>query len=459
MVAYNCIACGNTGVASNGNPCFACRAISPSQWKLYSRCETKWWYHYVAGEDMPSTPAAEFGSAVHARLESHYNGQPASSDDAAALAAEMLPLLPPPSPALQSELSVRFVRESEGSRWWYRGTIDLIDTSRQWISDHKTSSNPRRYGLDERRLPYDPAAVIYAHAAMVRYGWQTVDLQWTYAATRKNRCKPYTVRATLTIDETEQRLQTLDRTSLQLIRAKRIERPEDARPNASECGSFGGCPYLAICPYTKRNPLARAISAATIQDRTTEMAIDQDALQKLIAAQLGQQQPAAPAAPAAPEPQPQPAAPQAAAPAQANADVLALIAQQQQQAAAPAPQPTPQAAAPQPTPQAAAPQPTPQGKGFTLYLRCVPLDQTVDSDPGYDLADQIIASAAQDAAAANSVAHYREIDYGKAQSALVYHLEKLLRTQSRAVVLLPGVECRDAEHTFRRLAKRIVMAV
>lgn len=489
-----CIACNATGVSSKGEECVPCKGfgitwgvpyISPSQISTHADCERKWYYYAVLSAEKEDTTAAILGTHVHSALEGYYRrGDPLSFDDVGNIARQALPLLPSPHPSLMIEQKLFLPREG----FVYHGKADLIDPrAKPWLlNDHKTGSNPKRYGLTVADLPYDAQALIYAGAMMYLYNQSAVDLQWLYLPT-KGKGKAYPVQARLTKEHVEAQLKVLDSAALAIVKSRSILDVELTQPNGKACGKYGGCVYASRCSYIKANPLAMQISQAEIQTEPVEKfltnqkdpiimsGIDPNVLARI---QQITGQPVATVPPQAPAPQAPVQAPPMQLPLSAeaanNPALAAVLARLQgQPTAAAQPLPTPvqqplpevliapmQATAypvQQPAPSAPAPMPSngaTKGK-YTLYIGCVP----VGPDEEYYLADMIIESAARSAAQANGKSHYREIDYGKSQAALCYQLELLLRNWEKPLVSLGSREDSDAIHTLRACAARIVQAV
>lgn len=87
----------------------------------------------------------------------------------------------------------------------FHGYIDFgVDGFDSIRGDHKTSSNPKKYGLTVETLPDDPQGVFYAWQAFDEDWLKCTTLQWIYYPTRSG--KPYDVKVTVTREETQRRL-------------------------------------------------------------------------------------------------------------------------------------------------------------------------------------------------------------------------------------------------------------
>lgn len=451
--------------------------ISPSQINAYRDCERKWYFRSVLGIEAPAKPSAEQGTRVHRILEDYYYGVEIPITPDGDIARLALPHLPTPSQTpwvqwLECDLDL----PQKG--YDLHAIADLIDLSVQTVYDHKTSKDPRRWGLKEAELRYDAQAMINAGAGMRAFGWTSVRLQWTYIPTQSGRAYPVTT----VVDGpwVAERIAELRPTCEAIVRSRAIPDIELTQPNSRACGKYGGCVYANICSFAQAHPLAVAISEGDnllqLNQRKKENnmpGIDPAVLARI--AQLTGQQPvaatppAAPAAPVAPPP-PAPVAPTPPPAASPEGDALAaVLARLRGNTAAPAaiappppapvvPPPAPESPPPPPAPVAApaapAPAPATNGAGYTLYINCLPVGEE------YYLADRLIQSAAASAAHANGVSHYIEIEFAKGRAAIAHQLEKLLQGWTyNLVVLGGGREREDSLHTLRVMAARVVVAV
>ncbi len=356
-----CIACEGSGKPSrSGGDCVPCAGtglsltwVSPTAVSTQRLCRRKRWYRQVAKIHRPPHPSAQLGSDVHRLLERYLigAGEIDSATKAGAIAIKGLHLLPAP-PQAYVELAPMFPRTDA---YGYHGKIDLFYPYPLTVIDHKTSSNPRRYGLTPESLPKDPQAIVYSWLAMRLIPNATiVNLQWNYFPTRKG--KPYPVRVQMQRNYVECALKKIDVTAEEIIRDNRITDAEQVPGDISACGAYGGCGYADICSVPKQSSLALALSeGSSIKGRET-MAIRSDILDRIRAAT---------AQPAAPTPA-ETAAPTPAAPVSvdvaADEQQVAIAQQARELAAAQAPVPAPVVAhlAPiAPVPSVAAPAPAP----------------------------------------------------------------------------------------------------
>lgn len=161
------------------------KPISASQINAYVQCPRRWFHESVLGQRQPPTPAMLRGTKLHSILEDYlkhgtWATQPA---DLVALAKKGLPYLPPPGAAT---IEGKFTTDFYGIT--YTGFIDLHHRRDGVLTlqDHKTSSNPERYGL-RSHADYlsDPQAVLYARFLLSTHpGDAGIRVGWVYYATK-----------------------------------------------------------------------------------------------------------------------------------------------------------------------------------------------------------------------------------------------------------------------------------
>lgn len=243
--------------------------VSASQIKRWKECPRAWGFEYLKGLRPPPSKAAALGSAVHRLLELHFKGEawPTHETDGfgdRSAAAEKLAqavidsgTLPSPGFFVEPENVERpFMLKSGDIQ--IRGFIDLIVPRARppLVADHKTSSDPAKYGLTAETLPDDIQATIYAAAVLDMLGVDEVACQWTYCKTR-GRAEVHPVRATLDRERTRENLaaHVLPPTREILDTVARHEADEidpiQLRPVPESCGNWGGCPHSDYCPRSR----------------------------------------------------------------------------------------------------------------------------------------------------------------------------------------------------------------
>lgn len=219
--------------------------IRASTIKAYARCPR---YGRLSELDtgVHTSPSAELGTRVHAVIEEHLKDgtpiDPFREEGQIALAGARHW----PARDTIEGLEVRWERGDMAAPHVLQGTIDMITRGVVW--DHKTSSNPKRYGLTEASLATDVQAVMYAHAMAPT--WQIpvteIELRWIYYGTRKHESYVVTARPDPTV-WTRTILPALDRIAELRERSPGVEGAMGLTPNFAACSDFGGCPFRSNC--------------------------------------------------------------------------------------------------------------------------------------------------------------------------------------------------------------------
>lgn len=231
--------------------------ISASQIKKYQRCPRQWAYRYIEKRPEPSSKSAELGSEIHKVLEDYFRWDVDTipDDKVGKIAKSGLHLLPsrmtgePAYPRQDIVVEHPFTFEFEGAM--VRGYIDMTVKGSPLVIDHKTSSNPRKYGLNDETLAADIQAVMYAYAKFydsdIACDSDVVNLEWVYYTT--SRFTPaYKVCASLDKPQVESKMDELRPTIREMVHARKTHKHAlPLAPNAEACGDFGGCPHASVC--------------------------------------------------------------------------------------------------------------------------------------------------------------------------------------------------------------------
>lgn len=238
--------------------------VSPSQITTWNRCQRWWGFQKIDGLPDPPGKGAILGTNTHNVLEEFFThgvepdvltkpGKLAG----ATLRSGVFPDFSKPDNVLAFvEKHIAF--SCEGVT--FQGLIDLgwLWAGAPVISDHKTSSNPKKYGLTEATLPTDVQAVTYGVWGFDFFEVETLGLQWTYIQTA-DRVNPgiTPVRVTVAKKATEEnfRLNVLP-VGKAIVEAKATWKTgNDGKPNLESCGDFGGCPFAVHCNKTRSEKL------------------------------------------------------------------------------------------------------------------------------------------------------------------------------------------------------------
>jgi len=234
--------------------------ISPTQVKAWGECPRKWGFRYLDGIQSPQSAAAALGSEVHGLLEGWLtDGAPVPDTRAGKIAKAGLEFLPAPGECDHVETQLLF--DWEGML--FRGFVDVVWTGGDGVpvvSDHKTSSDPKKWGLSEAALPSDVQALIYSVWLLDLVDAPMVDLRWTYFRTR-GKALAFPVDARITREDARQNFKERVEPNARSIMAaiedhqKTGALADSLQANPSACGMYGGCHFAAFCERTQEETL------------------------------------------------------------------------------------------------------------------------------------------------------------------------------------------------------------
>lgn len=377
--------------------------------------------------ETPPSPAQQFGTDVHTAIETILRGGTVDeSAPAVVVAMRGRDHWPAPERIIGIERNWTRVYHGPKGPVTFTGTADLLteDNGIRTVWDHKTSSNPKRYGLTSETLCTDTQAILYAWAL------DATRVCWIYYGTKT----PIAYRVgpvELSRDVLEAGMRRLYEKAIRIRPYQEVFGPEIVTRiigNYAACGDFGGCYFRNICgnggnmSVTDVNELMKKLRAKAVES--------------------GVQPPNAEAERAA-EIEP------------AMSEAIAA-------AATPLPPDIP---------------PTPPKRGRPKKIdapepvaEVVPVD-TIDTPPSYTLyenaiplgedfidAETLIHTAAELVQTQHGVADYGLIDFGKGPAALCAALEGIVRglPSSPAIVALSSRRVSHTIDVFRRHAAKIV---
>lgn len=236
--------------------------ISPTQVKAWGECPRKWGFRYLDGIQSPQSAAAALGSEVHGLLESWLTDgtEPPVNTRAGKIALAGLEHLPDPGECDHVETQLLF--DWEGML--FRGFVDVVWTGADGVpvvSDHKTSSDPKKWGLSAEALPHDIQAIIYATWLLDLVDAPMVDLRWTYFRTR-GKAISFPVDARITREDARQNFKDkVEPNARAIIAAVETHKKTGALAGTlpaepSACGNYGGCDFAQFCERTKEEVLS-----------------------------------------------------------------------------------------------------------------------------------------------------------------------------------------------------------
>lgn len=492
---------------------------SPSQIDNRLACARKWAWNTIAKVRGPPGKGAELGTAVHKVLEDYLGGAPLDfSTRAGRVAGSGVHLLPTPNAwGLKREGEFRFPSAIH-SGVFYRGYRDFTLTPGSayvaqvfgqrpaddglqlqllsapprgpLVGDHKTSKSITKYAKTSGDLRYDPQGIVYARKALLDFpNHPEAHLAWVYYQTEGAE-RAERVSLTVTRSENDLAFAAVEGIVGEMAADYRADvDPLSLPPTPSQCGAYGGCPYVSKCNLSPAEKFGAYFMTTNLSPAQAIMAKVKEA------ARLRDE--AAKAATAAPAPGTAPPAPSLAAPTPVPAAFETIKLAPRESALPPPVVPTgvpavdkepPLAAVahvPPPAPRrtrrtkeqmAAAragaptqpPLPSPHaGAGGaddadfaigTLYIDCAPVGEVyVSASSYYDTARRLVA-ANNVTAEGLPILDYRYIQYGAGPAAWSQALLASIDMCPAAavVVRLDGPEARDALDALVRSAERVV---
>jgi len=214
------------------------------------------------------------GSEVHEVLEDFlsWGVAPDENSRAGRIAAAGLRFLPSTDGDLGIEVPIH-TKGIDPPLVGYIDILDLSDPKQPVVIDHKTTSS-WNWAKTSEQLRNDPQMIAYAqHALYECSAADTVEVSHIQYRT-KGAPDARRVSAVLSREHVEQHWAELVELAAEMKKASLLESVEEAEPNYSSCGAFGGCPYADTCAAFKKNdkPFAGIGNLKSeTQKRKTEM--------------------------------------------------------------------------------------------------------------------------------------------------------------------------------------------
>lgn len=337
---------------------------SAAQLTTARQCMRKWAWKYIAGIDEPPSQPLELGKKVHSILEAYLKDGTVPDPNetwrfkpgarlfyVGKIALTMFSaIMPKPGTGtVEGGLTMTI------SGVKLRGFIDhwnfdptAGEEGRITIIDHKTSSDPEKWGKTPETLLDDVQPIVYARMLLERHPGADVTCFWNYGSTDAVQRKAKVVGIDMSPGAVYAKFEN-DVVPLARVLRSHVEAKTDPLslpPNPDICDMFGGCPHRSRCNLSTKDRIGAFVMAGS------------SLIDSLLATNPGAAAPAlpppaaatAPALPApaagdvvnppeaAAPPPPLPATPPvtpAAAPAPAAPDINALLGAAPLQAAAP----------------------------------------------------------------------------------------------------------------------------
>lgn len=258
---YNpCACCGESWEAhqpgwSDGDLCAAYNCTyqeqrifraSPSSVKTYGGtdkdpgCKRRWAAKALGGIKK-ETPAQAFGTKLHGYAEAYlqFGTVPDQMTPEGRLMVEGIPFLPKRRLA-EDEVEGEISFELGGVQWI--GYYDWRENDVRLIGDHKSSADPKKWGLTSDQLQDDLQACMYSFGT----GWDETRLKWVYYAKKSKTAYP--VEATVTH---AQALRVMEK---HVPIAQEMQRWFNEYPEQQSIDELNAIPCNpAACGYTGRN--------------------------------------------------------------------------------------------------------------------------------------------------------------------------------------------------------------
>lgn len=240
--------------------------LSATAVSSFRACKRLWWFQKVAKvQEIEVGRSLTTGIAVHDILESYLKGgdKPhARAGQFEAIAAAGLDLLPEPNSVGVED----WIKGVKCGPLNFKGKVDMYDLSGSnvknagwgdmpWIGDHKTSSDPYKWGKTPEELSVNPQLLAYAYGLIASSGIEKPEKVALTHVYYKTRGRPQGVRVDTetTWAKIEENWRSLEKDA-QLMEVLAKETSSSGVPsNTGSCGRFGGCPMAEICFDSPQN--------------------------------------------------------------------------------------------------------------------------------------------------------------------------------------------------------------
>ena len=289
--------------------------VSPSQIQLASLCWRKWAFAYILGLRESETWQLALGTFVHSLLEAYlddgtvpdpnqtwtHEGTPRTFYPGK-IALNMMPAGIFPAPGI-GHVEHRFeYDDGRGILWnglldWHTFNPDAPAAEFESVAgheerglivviDHKTSSDPRRWGklgdddsdddeYEERQLHNDVQAIVYARAMLDKYGPANVVAHWNYGSTKgvashsRVATTRYVPGEVYALFENRVRPVATEIRRLRLLNAD----PLSLDPNPDACSAYHKqCPHVDTCNLTTAQRIGNIVMGNPLVDSLIQQA-------------------------------------------------------------------------------------------------------------------------------------------------------------------------------------------
>jgi hypothetical protein len=259
--------------------------LSATAMTNFRSCKRLWWFQKVAkiGE-VAVGRALVTGIAVHDMLEIYLKGghiPDPHGGNFEAIAYAGLHLLPDPNTVGVED----WVTGMSSGPLPFKGKVDMYDLTGNnvknagwdglmWIGDHKTSSDPNKWGKTPEELAKNPQLLAYAYGLIqgaVNRGEiskvpDAVAVSHVYYKTR-GRPEGKRVDAVATWSDAVANWDSCGRVAHQMHALVPATSAKSIAPNRASCGNWGGCPMAGIC-FSSPRIQKQANMSALLQSST-----------------------------------------------------------------------------------------------------------------------------------------------------------------------------------------------
>lgn len=231
----------------------AIQAFNP---KDFGGCNRRWWLKYVAGLPEEAQLSQIVGTKIHKDIETHLlKGTPVTNE----VVKAGLHFLPTPG-TVEVEKPFNGILTAAGIPMkgfldvYNKGPIyidslghvQLMGSGELEVLDWKSTSD-LKYAKAGNELKTTQMVGYAKFASLLEPQLERVRLSHVYFKT-KGRPEAVKNSVIISLDEIQNRYQSVEDVAQQIKQVALLERVEDVAPNRAACTAFRGCPFINSCP-------------------------------------------------------------------------------------------------------------------------------------------------------------------------------------------------------------------
>jgi hypothetical protein len=235
--------------------------MSPSHFAKYGMCPRRWYAHYILGIKEEMGPAAALGSEVHEVIEQYLRGEITELPDTEAgrVALAGSDYWPDVGRVKAGRVLIEkelLIDSKNIPGLLYYGLADWIDLDAPEVGDHKTSSDPDKWGLNAEQLHEDFQMADYVlgtlglgvQPKMNMAGQPAVYVKHVQYRTRKPY-KAAPIRALVSVQQAKNVLDEMDEQAQTMLEVGKIPDFKATPYKTSGCSKYGkaGCYLREAC--------------------------------------------------------------------------------------------------------------------------------------------------------------------------------------------------------------------